>query len=66
MKVKKVKPAPNILDRLFCSKCGKELPIKHYTNEHGIPCADPRICEWNYCPNCGEIIEKEGEFVVTE
>lgn len=66
MKVKKIKPAPNILDRVYCSVCGQELPIKHYVNEKGIPCADSRIVTWNYCPNCGEKIEKEGEYIVTE
>lgn len=66
MKVRRVKEAPGLADRIFCSNCGRELPLKYYNNEKGVPCYDPNVCEWNYCPTCGDKIEKEGDKIVTE
>lgn len=47
----------NIMSTALCSKCGKELPYKYYKNEHGVPCCDPKVITWNFCPMCGEEIE---------
>ena len=66
MKVRVVKPGPNIVERVYCSKCGKELPVKMWNDDRGVPCVDPRVVIWNYCPMCGEKIEKEGERYVSE
>ena len=47
----------NISSTPMCGKCGHKLHYHHYTNEHGVPCCNPKVIVENFCPNCGEKVD---------